>query len=64
MIRSHPWWADPNDRVANFLYDHYNEIGGRDFNGVMVTRWERRDGTSLGAEMRNFADQVFKPKSP
>jgi 4-amino-4-deoxy-L-arabinose transferase-like glycosyltransferase len=65
VIKSHPWWADPNDLVGNSLYDEYNEIGGLDFNGVMVSRWERREGgsSSFGNEMRDFADRVFKPKS-
>jgi uncharacterized membrane protein len=62
IVRSHPWWADPNDLVANFLYDNYNEIGGRDFNGVMVTRWERRDDNSFGSQLRDLKDQIFAPK--
>ncbi len=62
VIKSHPWWADPNDLTGNFLYDQYNEIGGLDFNGVMVTRWERREGgsSSLENDLKNFTGRVFR----
>jgi hypothetical protein len=63
VIRSHPWWADPNDVVTNFLYDQYNEIGGRDFNGVMVTRWEKRGSETFGSNVHKFADKFLSPKS-
>ena len=62
VIKSHPWWADPNDLTGNFLYDQYNEVGGREGNGGRGNRWERREGgsSSLENDLKNFTNRVFR----